>query len=103
MKLYYLAGACSTASMISLLEAGQQFESVSVDRATRNTSDGQAFSSVNPKGYVPALILDNGELLTENVAVLSYIAGLSGGKLGPVPGSLEYIRLVEWLSYVNSE
>lgn len=104
MKLYYLAGACSMAAMISLIEAGLQFEAVSVDRGTRNTSDGKAFSDVNPKGYVPALVLDNGELLTENVAVLSYIVSQDQtGKLGPKPGSTEYIRLLEWLAYVNSE
>jgi glutathione S-transferase len=104
MKLYYLAGACSTAAMISLIEAGQKFESIAVDRATRNTSDGKAFNQVNPKGYVPALVLDNGELLTENVAVLTYIASLDkSGKLGPAPGAPGYYHLLESLAYVNSE
>jgi len=104
MKLYYLAGACSTAAMISLIEAGQKFDAISVDRATRRTSDDKAFNAVNPKGYVPALILDNGELLTENVAVLSYIASLDkSGKLGPAPGTADHFRLLESLAYVSSE
>jgi glutathione S-transferase len=104
MKLYYLTGACSTASMISLLEAGQKFESYSVDRATKRTADGKDFNQVNPKGYVPALLLDNGEVLSENVAVLAYIAGLDkSGKLGAAPGTEGCYHLLEWLAYINSE
>lgn len=104
MKLYYLAGACSTASMIALIEAGQKFEAFAVDRATKHTEDGKDFNQVNPKGYVPALVLDNGELLTENVAVLAYIASLDpSAGLGPAPGATSYYRLLEWLAYVSSE
>jgi glutathione S-transferase len=104
MKLYYLTGACSLASYISLIEAGQKFEAYAVDRATKQTADGKDFAAFNPKGYVPALILDNGEMLTENVAVLSYIAGLDKARrLAPEPGSLGFYRVVEWLAYVNSE
>jgi glutathione S-transferase len=104
MKLYYLTGACSLATYISLLEAGQKFEAFSVDRATKQTSDGKDYNTINPKGYVPALVLDNGEMLTENVAVLSYVASLDkSGKLAPTPGTLPFYRVVEWLSYVNGE
>lgn len=104
MKLYYLTGACSLASYISLLEAGQTFEAFSVDRATKRTADGKDFLSFNPKGYVPTLILDNGEMLTENVAVLSYIASLDKSrKLAPEPGSFGFYRVLEWLGFVNSE
>jgi glutathione S-transferase len=104
MKLYYLAGACSTASMISLIEAGQTFEAIAVDRATRHTADGKEFNQVNPKGYVPALVLDNGHLLTENVATLTYIASLDKtGKLGAAAGTENYYHLLEWLAYINSE
>lgn len=104
MKLYYLTGACSLASYISLVEAGQQFEAFAVDRATKKTADGKDFFSINPRGYVPALLLDNGEVLTENVAVLSYIASLDKSrKLGPEPGTWPFYRLVEWLGFINSE
>lgn len=104
MKLYYLAGACSLASYISLIEAGVPFEAFGVDRATKKTGDGRDFLSFNPKGYVPALQLDNGEVLTENVAVLSYIGSLDKShKLAPPPGSWGFFKVLEWLGYVNSE
>lgn len=104
MKLYYLKGACSLASLISLREAHIQFEAVEVDRATRNTSDGENLDAINTKGYVPVLRLDNGEVLTENVAVLQYIADQNAAsKLAPPAGTLERYRLVEWLAYINSE
>jgi glutathione S-transferase len=104
MKLYYLTGACSLASYISLIEAGQKFEGIAVDRATRKTADGKDYLTINPKGYVPALVLDNGEILTENAAVLSYIASLDRSrKLGPEPGTWPFYRLLEWLGFINSE
>jgi glutathione S-transferase len=104
MKLYYLTGACSLASYISLLEANQKFEAFPVDRTTKKTGDGKDFLAFNPKGYVPALVLDNGEVLTENVAVLSYIANLDASrKLAPAPGTMGFYRVLEWLAYVNSE
>lgn len=103
MKLYYLPGACSLASFIALLEGGQKFEHAAVDRATRKTSDGEDFAKINPKGYVPALKLDNGEVLTENVALLTYIGDLNpAAKLIPASG-IERYRVMEWLSYVNGE
>jgi glutathione S-transferase len=104
MKLYYLAGACSLATYISLIEAGQKFEHYAVDRTTKKAADGTDFAALNPKGYVPALVLDNGELLTENVAVLSYVASLDPShKLAPAPGTWGFFRVLEWLGYVNSE
>jgi len=104
MKLYYLKGACSLASYISLCETGLNFEAVSVDRATKKTPDGEDYNAVNPKGYVPALRLDDGEVLTENVAVLQYIADRKPeSKLAPPAGTLERYRLVEWLAFINSE
>jgi glutathione S-transferase len=104
MKLYYLTGACSLASAISLLEAGLKFELVKVDRKTRKAADGLAYDEVNPKGYVPALTLDNGETLTENVAVLQYIADRNpAAKLAPPAGTLERYRLVEWLAFISTE
>jgi glutathione S-transferase len=104
MKLYYLTGACSLASHISLTEAGIKFDAYAVDRVTKKTADGKDFISFNPKGYVPALVLDNGDVLTENVAVLSYIASLdTSRKLAPAPGTIGFYRVIEWLAYINSE
>lgn len=104
MKLYYLQGACSLASLISLIEAGAKFEPVAVDRQTRKLPDGRNYADVNPKGYVPALELDDGEVLTENTALLPYIADLNpSAKLAPPAGTLARFRLQEWLGYLNSE
>lgn len=104
MKLYYLPGACSLASHICLFESGLKFEAASVDRKTRMTSDGFAFDELNTKGYVPALKLDSGELLTENVVVLQYIADKApAAKLAPANGTMERYRVMEWLAFINSE
>jgi len=104
MKLYYFSGACSLASNIALREAGLPFELVKVDRRTRKAADGLDYSEVNPKGYVPALALDNGEVLTENVAILQYIADRNpASKLAPPAGTMERYRLVEWLAFISSE
>lgn len=104
MKLYYLKGACSLASYISLCELGVKFDATEIDRATKKTGDGEDFNQVNSKGYAPALRLDDGQVLTENVAVLQYIADLKPeAKLAPPAGTLERYRLVELLAYLNSE
>ena len=104
MKLYYLQGACSLASHIALYETGLKFDATGIDRATKKTSDGEDFNAVNSKSYAPALRLDNGEVLTENVAVLQYIADSKPeSKLAPPAGTLERYRLVEWLAFINSE
>jgi glutathione S-transferase len=103
MKLYYLTGACSMASNIALREAGIPFEMAKVDRRTKHV-DGVEFVTINPKGYVPALRLDDGQVLTENVVVLQYIADLNpAAKLAPPAGTMERYRLEEWLSFINSE
>jgi len=104
MKLYYMTGACSLASLIALHESGISFETASLDRETRKTSDGLDFQQVNSKGYVPALRLDDGQVLTENVAVLLYIADRNpAARLAPAAGTLERYRLIEWLAFINSE
>ena len=103
MKLYILSGACSLASNIALREAGIQFDLVKVDRRTKRV-EGVEFATINPKGYVPALRLDDGQVLTENVVVLQYIADLNpAAKLLPPVGSFERYRVLEWLSFINSE
>src|SRR5215469_18680254 len=99
-----MTGACSLASNISLREAGLKFELVKVDRHTRKAADGLDFRGVSPKDYVPALTLDDGEVLTENVAVLQYIADRNpAANLAPPAGTLERHRLVEWLAFISSE
>jgi glutathione S-transferase len=104
MKLYYMAGSCSLASHIALYESGIKFETSALDRKTRKTSDGHEFDQINSKGYVPALRLDDGQLLTENVAVLLYIADRNpAAGLAPAEGTLERYRLIEWLAFINSE
>ncbi len=104
MKLYYLQGACSLASLISLIEVGAKFEPVAVDRKSRKLPDGRDYAAVNPKGYVPALELDDGEVLTENIAVLPFIADLNpSANLAPPPGTRARFRLQEWLGYLNGE
>ena len=104
MKLYSLAGACSLATNIALREAGVAFELIKVSHHTHRTSDGVDFNEINPKGYVPALVLDSGELLTENAALLMYVADLNpAAKLAPPVGTMARYRVMEWLAYINSE
>jgi len=104
MKLYYLKGACSLASYISLNEAGVKFEAIEVDHKTHKTAGGEDLNAINSKGYVPVLRLDNGRMLTENVAVLDYIADLNpAAKLAPAAGTFERYQLLELLAYINSE
>jgi len=104
MKLYYIPGACSLASNIALREAGLSFQLVEVDKYTKRAADGLDFMEVNPKGYVPALALHDGTVLTENVNVLQYIADRNPAmKLAPAAGTLERYRLTEWLSFISAE
>ena len=104
MKLYFSPGACSLASHITLLEAELPFTADKVDMRTRQTSDGKDFTTVNPNGYVPALELDNGEVLCEGQAILQYLADQKpGAQLAPPPGTLPRYRLIEWLSFISSE
>ena len=74
MILYLAPGACSLADHIALHEAGLNFDQVKVDLKTHRTEDGRDYTVINPKGYVPALLLNSGEILTENIAILSWIS-----------------------------
>jgi glutathione S-transferase len=104
MKLYYAPGACSLASHIVLRELGRPFQLVAVSLSRKTTADGRDFLTVNPKGYVPALELDDGAVLTEGPAILQYLADLEPGRaLAPANGSLARYRLQEWLAFINSE
>jgi glutathione S-transferase len=103
MKLYYAPGACSLSQHINLREAGLPFELERVDLRAKTTEGGGDFLAVNPKGQVPALLLDDGQVLTENPAIAEYVAALrpeSG--LIPAEGIGRY-RVLEWLSFAGSE
>lgn len=104
MKLYFTPGACSLAPHIALHEAGLSFEPVKVDLKAKKLAGGEDYFAINPKGAVPALGLDNAEVLTENAAVLQYIADQApdSGLLPPV-GELRRYRVLEWLNYVATE
>jgi glutathione S-transferase len=101
MKLYYSPLACSLADNIALREAGMPFEIERVDLRTFRTATGEDFSRINPKKYVPALILDDGTMITENVAVLDWIAGETPTL--QVGGSLGRTRVLEALTYITTE
>lgn len=105
MKLYSHPGSCSSAVHIALNEAGQDFELVKLDLfGDRILPDGRNFNDINPKGSVPVLELDDGQLLTEISAILQYIADLHPETgLAPASGTLARVRLQEWLSYLNSD
>ncbi|MFC4761573.1 glutathione transferase GstA [Dyella koreensis] len=104
MKLYYAAGACSLSPHIVALEAGIPVELEKVDNKTKRTASDQDYWQINPKGYVPALALDNGELLTEGPAIVQYLADLKPeSALAPANGTSARYRLQEMLGYINSE
>lgn len=104
MKLYLSPGACSLAPHIALREAGLPFETEEVDLGSKKTKNGADYRAVNPKGSVPALQLDNGQVLTEAAIILQYIADKKpNAKLAPPPGTLERYRLQEWLNYIATE
>lgn len=101
MKIYYSPLACSLADHIALIEAGASFERESVDLKTKRTASGADFHDVTPKGYVPALVLDSGEILTENIAILDWLAAKYPA-LG-VPGTLGRSRVLEALAFISTE
>ena len=103
MKLYYSPGACSLAPHIALAEAGIAADTIKVDLSTHTTEDGTDYYSINPKGYVPLLELDDGTRLTEAAVVLQYIADRKPGKLAPPAGTLERWKLMEWLNFIATE
>ena len=104
MKLYYSPGACSLSPHIILVESGLSFDLEKVDLAAKKTGLGADYWKVNPKGYVPALELDDGQVLTEGPAIVQYLADLvPHKKLAPMAGTLERYRLQEWLNFISTE
>ena len=103
MKLYYSPGACSLASHISLIELGQPVDLVKTDIRAKRTEDGRDYREINRMGYVPALELDDGAILTENAAILPYIASLKPGVLAPTGDALGDARVHEVIGFIGSE
>lgn len=104
MKLYFSPGACSLASHIALLEAGLDFTLEQVDLRSKRTAGGQDFVAINSKGYVPALEMKDGNVLTEGPAILQFVADLAPDRqLAPAHGTLERYRLAEWLNFISTE
>jgi len=104
MKLYYSPGACSLSPHIALCEAGLPYELVKVDLKAKKLENGDDYLKVNPKGQVPALALDSGELVTEGPVIVQMIADKASGKnLAPARDSAERYKLLEWLNFVGTE
>lgn len=104
MKLYYAPNTCSLSPHIVLRELDLQCELVKVDNKTKKTADGRDFLAINPKGYVAALELDEGQILTEGPAIVQYLADLKPESgLAPAVDSWERVRLQEWLNFISSE
>jgi glutathione S-transferase len=104
MQLYYSPGACSLASHITAREAGVNVELKRADTKTKKLEDGSDYFAVNSKGVVPALKLDNGQVLTEGVAIMQYLADQKpDNTVLPKAGTFERYRVLEWLNYVTSE
>ena len=104
MKLYYSPGACSLSPHIALLEAGLPYDLVKVDVRAKKLENGDDFLKVNPKGQVPALELDSGEIVTEGPVIVQMIADKAAAKnLAPARDSAERYKLLEWLNFITTE
>jgi glutathione S-transferase len=104
MKLYFSPGACSLSPHIVLLEAGLAFTSERVDLREKRTAGGEDYRAINPKGYVPALALDDGTLLTEGPAIVQYLADQAPqAQLLPAVGDVERYKVIGWLNYISTE
>ena len=104
MKLYYSAGACSLAPHIALEEAGLTYEAISAPTKTKQLPDGSDYRKINPLGYVPYLVLDDGTGLREGPAIVQYIADQApASKLAPPNGTLARYQLQSWLNFIGTE
>ncbi|NGQ92012.1 glutathione transferase GstA [Rhodobacter sp. HX-7-19] len=103
MKLYFSPGACSLASHIVLAESGAEFSIERADIRAKTTESGADFAAISPRGAVPVLVLADGEVLTEGVAIMQYVAdSVTPGRL-PAPGTLARARLQEALNFISTE
>jgi glutathione S-transferase len=104
MKLYYAPGTISLMPHVALLESGLPFVAVRVDEASKKMADGGDYKAINPLGYLPALLLDDGSVLLEAAAIAQYIADQDWtGRLAPAHGTIERARLQAWLNFLSSE
>lgn len=103
MKLYYSPGACSQAPHILLHEIGLSHDAVRVDLRSKTLEDGASYLQVNPKGSVPALELDNGEILTENAVILQYLGDRAASDVLPEPGNFRRYRVLEMVNFITTE
>lgn len=104
MKLYYSPGACSLSPHIVACEAEIPIELIKVDLESKRTETGDDFRQLNPNGYVPVLILDDGNRLTEGAAIVQYLADLvPDKKLIPPAGTFERYKLQQWLNFISTE
>lgn len=104
MKLFYARGACSLATRIILNEIGVPIDYEAVDLKTKQTASGQDYMTINPKGCVPSLCLENGELLTENAVIMQYLADhYQASNLLPEIGDWQRYRVLEWLHFIATE
>ena len=103
MKLYYAPGACSLSPHIALLEAGLPYELVKVDLRAKKLENGDDFLNVNPKGQVPAVQFDSGDLVTEGPVIVQMIADKAGKNLAPARDSDERYKMLEWLNFITTE
>lgn len=104
MKLYYSAGACSLSPHIALKEAGLAFEAISAPTKTHQLPDGSDYYQINPLGYVPLLVLDDGSQLRECAVIIQYIADQAPDKhLAPANGTYARYKLQEWLAFISTE
>jgi glutathione S-transferase len=103
VKLYYSPGACSQAPHIILHETGLSHDAAKVDLRQKLLEDGSDYRRVNPKGSVPALELDNGEVLTENAVILQYLGDRSSSDVFPPYGDFRRYRVLEWVNYITTE
>ncbi len=104
MKLYYSAGACSLSPHIALEEAGLTYEAIAAPTKTKTLPDGSDYRKINPLGYVPYLVLDDGTGLREGPAIVQYIADQAPGKkLAPANGTLARYLLQSWLNFIGTE
>jgi glutathione S-transferase len=104
MKLFFSPAACSLSPHIVLRESGLPFELVRIDMVARKTADGADYAKINPKGQVPALQLDDGQIITEGPVIVQYVADRAPEKqLAPAAGTLDRYRVQEWLNFTCSE